>query len=143
MELDDYIATLESEGKLFTAAIAATDVDAPIPTCPSWVMRDLVHHQGEVHRWATTIIINQIPKPSAVPDDYLGPLPDDAAMTDWFVEGHAALLDALRSAGPDLACFTFLADAPAPLTFWARRQTHETGMHRVDAESATGRITPF
>jgi hypothetical protein len=29
------------------------------------------------------------------------------------------------------------------LAFWARRQAHETGIHRADAESPTGRITPF
>jgi uncharacterized protein (TIGR03083 family) len=44
---------------------------------------------------------------------------------------------ALRSAEPDLACWSFLA-APSPLAFWARRQAHETTVHRVDAELATG-----
>ena len=29
--------------------------------------------------------------------------------------------------------------APSPLKFWARRQAHETAIHRVDAESALGR----
>jgi len=37
---------------------------------------------------------------------------------------------------------TFFA-APSPLQFWARRQAHETAVHRADAESATGSITPF
>jgi uncharacterized protein (TIGR03083 family) len=143
MELEDYIATLGNEGKLFAAAITASDVDAPIPTCPAWDMRALVHHQGEVHRWATTVVSQQIAKPSATPDDYLGPLPDDASLLDWFVEGHAALVEALQSADPDVACFTFLEDPPTPLLFWARRQTHETGMHRLDAESASGNVTSF
>jgi hypothetical protein len=30
--------------------------------------------------------------------------------------------------------------APSPLLFWARRQLHETAIHRMDAESATGAI---
>ena len=41
-----------------------------------------------------------------------------------------------------MAAFTFLP-APSPLAFWARRQTHETGIHRADVESGGGAITPF
>ena len=29
-------------------------------------------------------------------------------------------------------------DAPSPLAFWARRQAHETAIHRADADSASG-----
>ena len=32
---------------------------------------------------------------------------------------------------------------PSPLAFWARRQAHETAIHRVDAELAHGAVTPF
>ena len=48
----------------------------------------------------------------------------------------------LRAAPGDLEAFTFLP-APSPLAFWARRQAHETAIHRVDAESATGPIGPY
>jgi uncharacterized protein (TIGR03083 family) len=48
----------------------------------------------------------------------------------------------LREADPDVTCFTFLP-APSPLAFWARRQAHETGIHRADAECCSGPITPF
>ena len=34
-----------------------------------------------------------------------------------------------------MRCFAFLP-APSPLAFWARRQAHETGIHRADVESA-------
>ena len=46
---------------------------------------------------------------------------------------------ALEAAPPDLECFTFLP-APSPLAMWARRQAHETAIHRVDAELAAGRV---
>lgn len=52
------------------------------------------------------------------------------------------LVDALATAEPDLQCWSFLA-APSPLAFWARRQCHETGIHRADAESASGPISAF
>jgi len=48
---------------------------------------------------------------------------------------------ALGAAPPDLECWTLLA-APSPLAFWARRQAHETAIHRVDAEQAAGRAAP-
>jgi uncharacterized protein (TIGR03083 family) len=40
-------------------------------------------------------------------------------------------------ADPHLECAT-LIPASSPLTFWARRQAHETAVHRADAENASG-----
>ncbi len=115
----------------------------PVPTCPGWTLRELVLHQGEVHRWAAAVVAVGASKPSAVSSELTEPLPTDSALATWLDEGITALLAALEQAEPELAAFTFLADAPAPRLFWARRQAHETGMHRVDAESASGPITPF
>lgn len=67
--------------------------------------------------------------------------PGDAELLGWFRDGHAALVETLRSADPGLSCWAFL-DAPSPLAFWARRQAHETAIHRVDAELAAGVLTP-
>jgi hypothetical protein len=33
--------------------------------------------------------------------------------------------------------------APSPLEFWARRQAHETAIHRADAESISADLTAF
>jgi len=48
---------------------------------------------------------------------------------------------ALSAAPPDLRCWTFLP-APSPLAMWARRQAHETTVHRVDAELAAASVAP-
>jgi uncharacterized protein (TIGR03083 family) len=64
-------------------------------------------------------------------------MPPDAALAEWVIEGHGALVATLRGARPDLACWTFMP-APSPLAFWARRQAHETAIHRVDAELTAG-----
>lgn len=38
-----------------------------------------------------------------------------------------------------MQCWTFLPTAPpSPVAFWARRQAHETTVHRMDAEAALG-----
>ena len=43
----------------------------------------------------------------------------------------------IETAPADVVAWTFLP-APSPLAFWARRQAHETAIHRVDAELAAG-----
>src|SRR4029450_13488361 len=63
--------------------------------------------------------------------------PGDDALVGWFRAGHATLVDALSAADPALDCWTFLP-APSPLGFWARRQAHETAIHRVDAQGPAG-----
>ncbi|MEO6126237.1 MAG: maleylpyruvate isomerase family mycothiol-dependent enzyme [Ilumatobacteraceae bacterium] len=143
LDFGHYLTALQTEGELFAAAIAAATPDTPIPTCADWTMSDLVRHTGEVHRWATTIIRGGLAKPSLIPADFLGPLPDDDQLVAWFSEGHAQLVDALASAPEELEAFVFHADPPPPRLFWARRQTHETTIHRVDAESSGGGSTPI
>ena len=39
---------------------------APVPTCPGWTVRDLVAHQGMVHRWAAALVRGER---DVVPDD--------------------------------------------------------------------------
>lgn len=105
-------------------------------------MRDLLQHMGDVHRWAAAHITQRRALGIRDVAGVAGPLPDDLGLLDWYREGHAALVRTLESAAPDLACWTFLP-APSPLAFWARRQAHETAIHRADAESPSGRFTPF
>ncbi len=144
MELDDYLAVIAVEGERFVAAAAEAGLDAPVPTCPEWVVRDVVLHNGEVHRWATAVVRSRATNLGQVPEDFLGPLPTDAEALDWFRAGVADLLDALRTADPSVAYGTFFENPPPPrLLFWARRQAQELGMHRVDIESALARCTPF
>jgi uncharacterized protein (TIGR03083 family) len=142
MQVDEHLAILEREGALLAAAAERTPPDASVPTCPDWTLRDLVRHVGGIHRWAAAQVSRSRSgrwDPFAELD---GHWPSDASLVDWFREGHAELVGVLREAPADLECFTFLP-APSPRAFWARRQAHETGMHRVDAESASGQITPF
>jgi uncharacterized protein (TIGR03083 family) len=87
-----------------------------------------------VHRWATAFVAEG--HTSYHPDGGLPDLDHDELLT-WFAEGHRRLVDTLADAAPDVQCWTFLP-TPSPLAFWARRQAHETTVHRVDAESALG-----
>jgi uncharacterized protein (TIGR03083 family) len=138
MDVDDLIAAIREQGDLMAIAAEQVSAGVAIPTCPEWCMRDLVRHQGEVHRWATAIVRDAM----STPDVPAPARPDDDELLPWFRDGCTALVDVLEHAEPDTACFAFLP-APSPLAFWARRQAHETGIHRVDAEHAVGMITPF
>ncbi|MBB6437868.1 maleylpyruvate isomerase family mycothiol-dependent enzyme [Streptomyces candidus] len=136
MTLDEtHINCLAAEGELLASAAESAGTDATVPGCPGWRVRDLLRHTGKVHRWATAFVTqgHREYRPGGAEPDL-----DGAPLLDWYREGHAALVAALRSAPDDLECWTFLP-APSPRAFWARRQAHETAVHRIDAESATGR----
>ncbi len=118
-------------------------LDAKTPTCPTWNLRKLIHHTGEVHRWATAVVAGKYTSLAKVPTDTRGPLPTDAKTIDWFRDGAVALIHELATADQSVKYDAFLADPPTPrLLFWARRQAMEISIHRVDAESAVGRCTP-
>ncbi|MEU3252601.1 maleylpyruvate isomerase family mycothiol-dependent enzyme [Streptomyces sp. NPDC006997] len=132
MDTADYIDVLDREGRALAAAAAGAGPAAKVPTCPGWQVRDLLRHTGMVHRWATAFVAEK--HTSYRPDGGLPDLDGDALL-DWFAQGHRTLVDTLAAAPSDLDCWHFLP-APSPLAFWARRQAHETTVHRHDAESA-------
>ena len=134
METAEHIRALDEEGRLLATAARKAGTDAEVPTCPEWRVRDLVRHTGAVHRWATAFLTegHDAPRPLGS-----GPELDGDPLLAWFEDGHRRLVDTLRDAPADLACWSFLP-APSPLAFWARRQAHETAVHRADAESALG-----
>ena len=144
MEIAEHIEAISSAGQRLAEAAAAAGPDATVPSCPDWVVRDLVRHQGGVHRWATGIVAGPRTQPwDADLDEVVGTWPADADLIRWFCDGVGGLVATLSQAEPDLTCWTFL-DAPSPLAMWARRQAHETSVHRVDAELAAGLpVTPF
>jgi len=150
MEIHRHIAALEQEAQLFARAARCSDPDAPIPTCPGWDMRDLVRHLAEIHLWAAAQVSNRAAKMwvddlselSAYWPDLAVFWPSDDELIDWYLETNANLVRELTSAPADLECRTFLP-APSPLAMWARRQAHETAVHRYDTEHAGHTQTSF
>jgi uncharacterized protein (TIGR03083 family) len=137
------IDELAREGDVYVAAIERGDPSAPVPSCPEWALRDLVHHTSAIHRWATRVVRERASAPPAEDLEAIaGGWPDDQDLAPWFRAGHSLLVDALRSAPENLECWSFMK-APSPLAFWSRRQLHETTIHRVDAELASGTVSPI
>lgn len=136
METTDHLRLLGAETTLFAETVARTPLDAPVPTCPDWAVRDLVTHTGETYRWAARALRGE---QSGFPESWPA-VPDEEALA-WYRAGAADLLDLLAATPPDRAAWTFWPVESA-VGFWARRMANETAIHRVDAQRASGRPTP-
>jgi uncharacterized protein (TIGR03083 family) len=139
MDVDRHISALEADGRLLAEAAERAGLAAAVPSCPPWQVRDLLRHQGYVHRWAAAYV--SVPIRAEAPElteaEQLTAGAADDRLLAWFRDGHDALIRTLRAADPGVISWTFL-DAPSPLAFWARRQAHETAVHRADAQLAAG-----
>lgn len=105
---------------------------APVPTTPDWTVRQLVAHQGMVHRWAAAILRGQQGDPEAYEREGRNAIDP----IEWLRDGAVELAAAITQAPDDLDVLVFLRDAPPARRFWARRQCHEITMHAADALSA-------
>jgi uncharacterized protein (TIGR03083 family) len=142
VKIAEHLDELRRQGELLAAAADQTGLSAAVPSCPSWQVKDLLRHTGYIHRWAARHITEC---PSEVIDgpseaEILRGGATDPDLLDWFRAGHIALVETLAAADPAVACATFMS-APSPLAFWARRQAHETAIHRADAD-ITAATTP-
>jgi uncharacterized protein (TIGR03083 family) len=139
MEISEHVHALRRQGEWLADAAERAGLDAAVPPCAPWQVKDLLRHTGYIHRWAARHITecqDQILDGPSEQEILRGGA-DDAGLVAWFRAGHAALVQTLATADPAVECATFIA-APSPLAFWARRQAHETAIHRADAESAAG-----
>jgi uncharacterized protein (TIGR03083 family) len=132
MHLEQHLAALREAVDALTASATTAGLEAAVSTTPDWDVRRLVTHQGVIHRWAAGHLRGEQVDPDEVERE--GREADDPIA--WLRAGADRLVDLLESAPDDLAAPVFLADAPPPRQFWARRQCHETTLHAVDALSA-------
>ncbi len=144
LTVDGHLAAFRREGDLFAVAVAAGDLDATVPTCPEWTLRDLAHHLGRVHHWAAAHVEQARAQTlsDAEQEAEWGPMPADADLVPWYRTANARLVKAVEAAPPDLECWTFLPNSPTPRGFWARRQAHELAIHRADAQTVIGAVDP-
>lgn len=137
IDVDGWLGSLEGNAARLGEAARKAGLDARVATCPKWAVSDLVVHIGSVYRWVDGLLASAAQERPAWPaapgtDDLLG----------WYDEGAQRLVATLRGTDPDATVWTFAGEGPGPARWWARRMAHEATIHRVDAESATGGITP-
>jgi uncharacterized protein (TIGR03083 family) len=149
LEIADHIEAIGREGERLAAAASRAGLDAPVRWCPGWDVRELLRHLSEIHLWAASHVARR----AVGEGDFLAGLeaswpdlavfwPDDGDLVDYYLATNANLVRHLEEAPTDLDTWTFLP-APSPRQMWARRQAHETSIHRIDAESATAAISDF
>lgn len=143
LTVDELITALDGEAKNVASQAERILLSDQVPTCPLWTVRDLVVHLGGAHRWATDIVTRRLLQDSTDQEQaaLLAPPKDPDGLLPWFRLGADQLIAALTDAPDDLRAFVFLKGAPPARHFWARRQMHETTIHRVDVLAARlGRI---
>lgn len=150
MEIAEHITAVGQDAKLLAEAAQQSGLDVDVPTCPGWDMRELVRHLSMIHLWAAGHVAethdssfgDDLADLTEVWPDLAVFWPDDDELIDWYLDTNANLVNTLASAPPDVESFTFLP-APSPLEMWARRQAHETAVHRFDAQNAAGTASGF
>lgn len=132
LPFEAYADGIQDAAVVLHAQAVRAGLEAAVPTCPGWTVRELLAHQGMVHRWATATVLGERVDTDALEQEGLR-APD---VVDWLDDGVEALLRALDRAPADLDVWFFLADPPPARIGWSRRQCHETTVHGVDAIAA-------
>jgi uncharacterized protein (TIGR03083 family) len=139
MDTDHFIDHLRTDLALMSSAARSVSLDADVPTCPGWDVRDLIIHTGIVHRHKVETLLGDYTDQPAPLLEAPGDDVSDADLLVWFDEGGALLLDACAAVNLAEPSWTW---CPHDHTkeWWVRRMAHETVIHRVDAEVAAGRV---
>lgn len=133
----DHLALFAAAAEGFAAGIGSVDLDGPVPSCPGWTAYDVVTHLGNVHAWAATIVetgqsaVTQNDEPRSRRGRVVG---------DWYAGKAEDLYRVLRATDPERPCWNF-AFGEGVSGFWRRRQLHETTIHTLDLDGASGRTT--
>lgn len=127
-----YYETITASTGTLAGLVGGADLTLGVPTCPGWTLRQLATHIGRAQRWAAQIVSTRSAQAIAFREVPGGRIPDDPAEhAGWLRAGADRLVTALGEAG-DAPVWAFGEQQPAG--FWARRMTHETTVHVVDAQ---------
>jgi uncharacterized protein (TIGR03083 family) len=132
----DYCDALEVEIERFAATYDNIDSTLMVPLCPEWSAHDLGQHLGSVHRWAEQLV--RVRAKRRIPRSEMD-LENGPVSAAWLRDGGAPLVATLRRGDPTEEMWAWGVDQH--LVFWSRRQLHETFIHRLDLELATGAIS--
>jgi uncharacterized protein (TIGR03083 family) len=124
------LSIIESEGSRIIE-LGRVAPHAIVPQYPRWTLRDLVVHVATVHG-RTAAICETLPV-----ERIAGPSPPSGVDPfEWAAAQLGRMLEGFATADLDAHVWTFIPDPT--LRAWVRRMVIETGVHRWDAESASG-----
>jgi uncharacterized protein (TIGR03083 family) len=118
--------------------LASRDLDAAVPPCPGWDVREALTHTGEVYSHKVACMrTGRRPQSSEWSH---GP-GEGEHLLKWFGTRAEELLAELAERGPGTPAYTWY-EPQQNVGFWYRRMAQETVVHRVDVESAFDEVTP-
>jgi uncharacterized protein (TIGR03083 family) len=129
----EHCDALADEVERLARAVGDSNTSAHVISCPGWRVIDVAEHVGRVHRWAYELVRRRPPTRLSSP---VLELTETDITPAWLLEGGAQLVHLLRETDPDVAMWAWGVDQP--VRFWSRRQLHETLVHRMDVELASG-----
>ena len=105
-------------------------------TCPDWTLSELALHVGRAHRWAQHIIETRAQKPIDMSAVDMGLPATTTRYGAWLCSGATAFSAAVQFAGIRTPVWSWSDDQS--VGFWLRKITHDTIIHRIDAELTVG-----
>jgi len=134
---EQYLIHLNSDYRLLAAAIPEAPVD--VPSCPGWTTDDLAKHMAQVYlHQAFVVETGNTPENK----EHLTPYPRTQNFSEFMAWGFAAITQALDVNRAERKTWSW-HHSDFTVDFWFRRMAHETVIHRIDAELATGSVTPI
>jgi uncharacterized protein (TIGR03083 family) len=134
LRYEGYIGSIRENTDLLVAAAAAAGLDAPVPSCPGWTVRDLLEHVAS-EPYARIAARRTTEPPDFSWFNAAAPTGDPLENARAF--GYE-LADVLSGQPEGTPAWTFVGTGVSG--FWARRGAHEIVIHRCDAELANGAL---
>ena len=118
---------------------AEADLATPVPSCPDWMIHDLVTHLGAANWWGGANVREANPDARArgmraVMESAPSAAEGVAALAGWYADLAIEALEVYTDADPEDPAWTLAG--PGHAGYWMRRQLHETVIHRWDLEKA-------
>jgi uncharacterized protein (TIGR03083 family) len=138
MEPDGLLAALELESRRVLDVDAAR-MEADVAWCPGWTVADVVAHLGRVQRWGTSLSVE--PGSWTRFRETSEPPRGVTELLEWYAAGIGPMLAAFDGADLDVVVNTWAGERPRG--WWLRRLTHETAVHRFDAQAPIAVAAPI
>ncbi len=134
MNRQSYLAALHRDGLTFGELCDDAPLDTPVPSCPGWVLADLVYHVTVAHDFWGRMVHEHLTDPSVY--ERL-PRAHDVELLDAYWAAFDRVRTVLEGAPDDQQVWTWTGDQT--VGFVVRRLAHETAVHLWDASDALGR----
>jgi uncharacterized protein (TIGR03083 family) len=112
--------------------VAGKDLSAPVPSCPGWLVADLVRHVGVVYLHKVEAM-----RQGRAPEPWPPEGVESADPLSLLDDAWSSLAAEFAGRAPNASTYTWY-EPDQTVGFWVRRMAQETVIHRIDAELALG-----